>query len=370
MEEIDRLKKIIEEQTRMLMDKNRLLAQMESRLKETIVRGSRNEDLARFQLQLNKDALQGQTSLLKTILGSLPLGLVVVDSKGHVISYNAAAEEILDFAGERVMGKSFAELLGEESEMFSLLQDVIQRGEARETPQLRIALPQNREAVLALKTVPVLNDRGAVAGVVQIFSDITSTVVREDLLHAKNDNLVRILTAVMEKKDGYVMAHSERVKDLALKMAGKIGMSSPEDRRKIHYAALLHDIGLISVPDEILQGKETTSEKPDDLLQAHPVEGDWMLSQVDGFNDVRRMVRSHHERFDGRGYPDGLTGTDIPMGARIIGLVEAYDAMLHDKATERRTPERIFAELERNKGLQFDPQLVDVFLTEVVGDNG
>ncbi len=370
MEEIDRLKKIIEDQTRMLMEKNRLLAQMESRLKETIVSGSRKEDLARFQLQLNKDTLQGQTSLLKTILGSLPLGLVVVDAKSHVIAYNAAAEEILCFAGDRVMGKSCALLLGEENEMFARLQEVLQTGEAREDPELPIALPEDREVVVALKSVPVRNNEGAVVGGVQIISDITNTVVRENLLHVKNDNLVKILTGVMEKKDGYVMAHSERVKDLALKMAGKLGMSSTQERQNIRYASLLHDIGLLSVPDEILQGKETAAVKPYDLLQAHPIEGEWMLSQMDGFGDIRSIVRSHHERFDGQGYPDGLRGSEIPVVSRIIGLVEAYDAMLHDRATERRAPEGIFEEIQRHKGSQFDPELVDLFLTQVVGDNG
>jgi PAS domain S-box-containing protein len=368
MEELEKLKEIIEDQTRMLMEKNRLLAQMESRLKQTIVSGSRKEDLAKFQLQLSKDAIEGQSSLLKTILGSIPLGLIVVDSKQNIISYNRAAQEIMGFSGEEVMGKPCAPFMGEDSVVFTRLQEAMTTGEAQEQAEVRVPLKKDRQAVLSLKIVPVVNTVGSVVGGVNIFSDITNSVVRETLLHEKNDSLVRVLARVMEKKDDYILAHSERVKDLALKMAGKMGMSSTGQQRNILYASLLHDIGLLSVPDEILHGKGAVSERPYNLLKAHPVDGEWMLNQVEGFGDIKKIVRSHHERFDGGGYPDGLLGEEIPVASRIIGLVEAYDAMLHDKASQRRPRQDIFQEIHENRGSQFDPDMVDLFLNQVVGD--
>ncbi len=368
MDEIEHLKKIVQDQTRMLQEKNRLLSEMEYRLKQSIVTGSRKEDLARFQFRLSKDTIEGQASLLKTILGSVPSGLLVVDTKNRIISCNQAAREILEISGKEVLGKPCSSFLGESCEMHCLMEEALKTGEPKAGREIKVRTGKGREVALSLNIAPICNSAGALIGGVQIFSDITGTIDRVNLLQERHDNLICVLARIMEKKDHYILDHSERVRDLALRLAGEVGVSGSEDRQEISSASLLHDIGLLSVPNEILSARSSRSEKPFDIIRSHPMEGEWMLNDVTGFDGIKRIVRTHHERFDGSGYPDGLSGDKIPFASRLIGLVEAYDAMLYDEATERRPKEEIFEEIELNSGTQFDPDLAGVFLGKVVGD--
>ncbi len=367
MNEIELLKKIVQDQTRMLQEKNRLLSDLEYRLKQNIVTGSRKEDLAKFQFQLSRQTIEGQSSLLKTILGSIPSGLMVVDAKKRIISYNLAVQDIMEIKEKEILGKPCSRFFGESCEMHCLLEKAMETGETQYSREVRVRTGSGKEIVLALNVAPIRDSHGDLIGGVEIFSDITGDVIRERQLQKKQDSLIHVLAKIMEKKDHYILSHSERVKDLALAMASDVGISSQEDQQELSYACLLHDIGLISVPDEILYAKRTGTEKPVDIIRAHPVEGEWMLSSVDGFEKIKGIVRSHHERFDGEGYPDGIKGDRIPFASRIIALTEAYDAMLHDAATSRRSKEEVLEEIKENRGSQFDPDLVDIFLSKVTG---
>jgi putative nucleotidyltransferase with HDIG domain/PAS domain S-box-containing protein len=368
MSEVERLKKIVQDQTRMLQEKNRLLSELEYRLKKSIVTGSRKEDLAKFQFQLSKDTIEGQASLLKTILGSIPFGLMVVDTKKQVVACNQAAQDILNIPDKDFLGKPCSQIYGETCEMNCLLDEALKTGDSRCSRYVQYNNGKKSERILSLNVAPIRNSSGTVIGGVEIFSDITGDVDRENQMHQKHDSLVRVMTRVMEKKDEYILSHSERVQNLAAKMALEVGISSPEDQRELSTASLLHDIGLLSVPDEVLNSKKNGSEKVSPVIRAHPVDGEWMLSNLDGFDEIKRIVRSHHERFDGEGYPDGISGENIPVASRIISLVEAYDAMCHDEATERRGRDEIFEELKEKSGSQFDPELVDIFLSKVVSE--
>jgi len=367
MNEVDLLKKIVQDQTRMLEEKNRLLSDLEYRLKQSIVTGSRKEDLAKFQFQLSRQTIEGQSSLLKTILGSIPSGMMVVDAKQQILSYNPAVQHILKIQEKEILGKTCAQFFGESCEMHGLLKKAMETGEAQFSREVRVRTGSGREIVLAVNAAPIRDSHRDLIGGVEIFSDVTGDVDRECQLQKKQESLIHVLTKIMEKKDHYILSHSERVKDLAMGMAKDAGISSPEEQRELSNACLLHDIGLISVPDEILNAKRTGTEKPVDIIRAHPVEGEWMLSSVEGFDAIKRIVRSHHERFDGGGYPDGIKGDHIPFASRIIALTESYDAMLHDAATSRRSQEEVIEEIKENRGSQFDPDLVDIFLNKVPG---
>lgn len=370
MDEVDRLKNIIQDQTRMLQEKNRLLSEMEYRLKKNIVSGSRKEDLAKYQFQLNKDTIEGQGSLLKTILGSIPFGLIVVNTKKEIISYNGVAQDLLNISDKEALGKPCSDVFGTSCKTNCLLDDTMKIGVDQRRRRISVRTGKNKEIVLSLNVAPIRNGDGKVIGGVEVFYDITKDVYRENLLLEKQDSLVRVLSRVMEKKDDYILSHSERVKDLALRLGEKIGFSSPKEMQEITNASLLHDIGLLSVPDVVFNSKdsEPESDKAFDLIRAHPVDGELMLSSVEGFSEIKKIVRSHHERYDGKGYPDGLSGTQIPLVSRVIALVEAYDAMLNDRASKRRATEEILEEIQENRGSQFDPDLVDVFIKDVVGN--
>jgi len=172
-----------------------------------------------------------------------------------------------------------------------------------------------------------------------------------------------VLSDVVESDDHYTGQHSRSVVELALALAGELGLS--EDRkRNLEFAALLHDVGKIAIPKEIVNKPGKLDPEEWTIIQTHTLEGEKMLSQVGGFmREVGLLVRSHHERWDGGGYPDGLAGEEIPLEARIIACCDSWNAMRTDRVYRKALSlEVALDELTSNAGKQFDPQLVVVLL--------
>jgi len=177
-------------------------------------------------------------------------------------------------------------------------------------------------------------------------------------LHSTLGALVR----AMEAKDPYTRQHSRRVTNLAVLTAEvmELGLDQIE---ALKFAGYLHDIGKIGVKDHILlkQGQLTAQEYQE--IKRHPVIGESIIRAMDLSQDERHIVRHHHERWDGGGYPDGLTGEDIPLLARVVAVADAYDAMTSDRSYRAsRNVSQAVAELKRCAGSQFDPQVVVAFL--------
>jgi HD-GYP domain-containing protein (c-di-GMP phosphodiesterase class II) len=177
---------------------------------------------------------------------------------------------------------------------------------------------------------------------------------------------VTLLGDVIEFDDNYTAHHSRSVVDLTLAVADEIGVD-PNSRQELEFAALLHDVGKISIPKEILNkpGKLTAEEF--ELMKTHTIEGQFMLDRVGGLlARVGEIVRSCHERWDGAGYPDRLKGETIPLAARIVFCCDAYNAMTTDRPYRAALPhEEAIEELLSNAGTQFDPR-VAVALAQVV----
>jgi diguanylate cyclase (GGDEF)-like protein/putative nucleotidyltransferase with HDIG domain len=177
------------------------------------------------------------------------------------------------------------------------------------------------------------------------------------------------LCDVLEAKDSYTADHSGNVADLAERVAARIGLGA-DDVRAVRYAGLLHDIGKVGVRSEILakRGKLTPAEVEE--IKQHANVGARLLEQIPFFEDVHPLVRSSHERWDGAGYPDGLRGERIPLGARIIGACDAFHAMTSDRPyREASSRDDALAELRRHAGAQFDPRVVDVLVDELGSKN-
>jgi putative nucleotidyltransferase with HDIG domain len=169
-----------------------------------------------------------------------------------------------------------------------------------------------------------------------------------------------LLGDVVEADDTYTGEHCKDVVRLALAVARQLGLDS-DAQRTVEFGALLHDIGKIAVPKEIVNKPGKLDEREWEIIKTHTVEGQRMLARVGGFmGRVGWIVRSHHERWDGRGYPDGLRGQDIPLAARIISCCDAFDAMTTTRPYRRAMPHAVaLAELVKHAGAQFDPQVVD-----------
>jgi len=168
---------------------------------------------------------------------------------------------------------------------------------------------------------------------------------------------IRALAKAVEAKDPYTRRHSDQVTHYATNLARHMSLSVSMVE-SIRVAALLHDIGKIGVPDHILTKPGTLTDEEFALVRKHPVLGAEILSNISMFATETLLVRSHHERWDGEGYPDGLTAEEIPLGGRIIGIADALDAMLMKRVYKDAFPvERVLGELEQCSGAQFDPRV-------------
>ncbi|MFQ5466291.1 MAG: HD domain-containing phosphohydrolase, partial [Thermodesulfobacteriota bacterium] len=186
--------------------------------------------------------------------------------------------------------------------------------------------------------------------------------LKDEFLHT-----AEALAEAVNSRDPYTGGHTRRVMEYALMVADAIGLEDPE-REDLKLAAILHDIGKIGIDDAILRkgGVLTTAEER--LMRQHPEIGARILGYVEEMSGVIPGVRHHHERFDGGGYPDGLEGEDVPLAARIIAVVDAFDALTTDRPYKKAIDRAAAAEeLGKSGGTQFDPALVKVFRESISG---
>ena len=180
-----------------------------------------------------------------------------------------------------------------------------------------------------------------------------------------NDNYMEMIQAMrllVDARDDYTRGHSDRVAALSVKIGRRMGL--PEEQiRQIRLAGLFHDIGKVGIPDDVLKKPGRLTDEEFEIIKQHPEKGQQILEALSFFKGVAPIVRAHHERMDGKGYPDGLSGEEIPMEARIISISDAFDAMTSDRHYRKsRGVEAAAEEIRNNKGTQFDAQIADVFL--------
>lgn len=180
-------------------------------------------------------------------------------------------------------------------------------------------------------------------------------------------NILQVMAKTLEAKDPYSSFHSQNVSSYARKLARAMDFSQKEVSL-IGIAGLLHDIGKIGIKDNILQKEGKLTDDEYERIKRHPMIAAVILEPVEELSSIIETVRYHHERYDGHGYPEGLAGEDIPIGARIMTVADSYDAMT-TKRPYRKTPltqEEAVARLREGAGTQFDPHIVEVFVAHVL----
>jgi len=172
-----------------------------------------------------------------------------------------------------------------------------------------------------------------------------------------------LLGDVVEADDEYTGVHSRDVVELTQKVVDQLGLSARE-KRDAEFAALLHDVGKVRVPNSIINKNGPLNDEERAVMERHTIEGERLLLRVGGLlGEIGRVVRSCHERWDGKGYPDGLAGEQIPLLARIVSCCDAYNAMTSDRSYRKALPVEVaVAELRAGSGTQFDPQVVEALL--------
>ncbi|MCH8813667.1 MAG: HD-GYP domain-containing protein [Chloroflexi bacterium] len=193
---------------------------------------------------------------------------------------------------------------------------------------------------------------------------IETTQAMEQLGRAYEGTL-RSLASALDARDTETGGHSARVAALTMAVAEEMGMVRDSDEwRTLERGALLHDVGKIAVPDHILRKPAALDPDEWDIMRKHPLAGFEILRSVEFLRDAADIVLAHHENFDGSGYPAGLAGESIPLGARIFAVGDAFDAMTQDRPYRKGRPtEEALAEILRCSGSQFDPQAVSAFLS-------
>ncbi len=183
----------------------------------------------------------------------------------------------------------------------------------------------------------------------------------EEQPRAHEDAINGLAEALLER-DRYTGEHSEFVVDLAAAVARGLGLAADEVDR-IRQAALLHDIGKVAIPDEVLHKNGPLDGREWEVMRQHPAIGERILRSIPGLGGVARIVRHEHERWDGGGYPDGLAGDEIPIGARIILACDAYHAMTSDRPYRAAMPHaEAIRELASHAGTQFDPEVTEILI--------
>ncbi len=182
--------------------------------------------------------------------------------------------------------------------------------------------------------------------------------------------VVESLATAIDAKDTYTNGHSVRVAEYSKEIAKRYGYDE-EKQDAVFMMGLLHDVGKIGVPDSVINKPDRLTDEEFALIKTHPEVGARILSNIKKMPRLADGARWHHERYDGRGYPDGLAGTDIPEEARIIAVADAYDAMTSNRSYRRSLSQEVVrGEIEKSKGTQFDPQFADIMISMIDEDTG
>jgi putative two-component system response regulator len=309
----------------------------------------------------------------RAVVDALSEGVVAQDTEGRMLSMNSAAERICGTSTDDLEGASFkvfpVKIVREDGSLVEPEESPAMRslrtGEPQRDVTLGVVRPDGFTRWIMANSVP-LTRPGETAPhvVVSSFVDITEqTQTVRELEDARLEDLKR-LALVSEYRDDETSRHTQRVARAAELLALALGMDR-EFASTIARAAPLHDVGKVGIPDDILLKPDKLTEDEFAVMMTHTTIGAQILAESD-FQVVQvamEIALTHHERWDGGGYPRGLRGEQIPLPGRIVAVVDAFDAMAHDRPYRRAVPiDDATAELLRCAGAQFDPRVVKAFL--------
>lgn len=210
--------------------------------------------------------------------------------------------------------------------------------------------------------------------ILEFFSEQVFIIMEKHALISKlkgnYEKIIQALAIAIDTKDHETHGHSMATMTYAIKLAEKLGLSEPE-KEKIRYASLLHDIGKINISSSILNKPSSLTQEEFGIIMKHPAEGVDILNKLEIFDEILPIILYHHEHFDGKGYPSSLKGEEIPLGARICSIADAYSVMRSDRPYRKAlTKEAAVNELKKCSGTQFDSKLVGKFLEIINEENG
>jgi PAS domain S-box-containing protein/putative nucleotidyltransferase with HDIG domain len=306
------------------------------------------------------------------------------DNKGKFTYLNKAWEKTHGYRIHEMIGRTFADFQKPETaeKEWQVFQRLLNAEPLTGHETLHTS-KSGKEIYLTLNAVPIIDSNNQVIGIQGTAFDITKRVNEEEdfrnskeaffnMLEDVNEafkelealftGLVRTMINALDAKSPWTKGHSERVAMIAKEIAKKMGFDE-EELKKLWLAGILHDIGKIATYDYLLDKPGKLTKEEFEIVKKHPGQGAKILQEIKQLKEIIPFIRHHHERLDGRGYPDGLKGDDIPIYARIMHVADSYDSMTSDRPY-RPAPSQEYAvsEFIKHKGTQFDPQVVEAFL--------
>lgn len=299
------------------------------------------------------------------LLNKSPIGFIVIDAKGTIEYLNPAVGQIL--GSTRTIGMNILEFdTVRNSKLFDAIVSA-QKGlsvEIRGENYLTYITRQTKN--INFFVYPDCNfSANKVTRIIIIVQDITEEKNLTEKLRANYHNTIETLATLVDARDIYTGEHSKNVTVYAMMLCDALNMSE-EEIYKIRMAASFHDIGKIGVSDFILNKPEKLTNDEYEKMKRHSNLGANILMKIEGFSEISEIVRHHHERWDGRGYPSGLLGEEIPFGSRIIAVADTYDAMISDRIYRKGlSKETAIGIMLGERGKQLQAELVDLFISQL-----
>lgn len=368
---------------------HRILAELRQRLEELKQTTDRETTLKKLDALLN-EATEGESQPQQPTAVSLQNGpariLVVDDEKairrvlqialkryGYQVATAASGPEVLAQLRERRFDLLLADVVMPEMNGIELVERV-----SRIHPDIVVVMVTGFASVEMAKGALKVGASDFITKPVNVIE--LPIVIERNLERRRLETLklmeqgaqilfeaIKALAAAIDAKDKYTAGHSRRVAELSAKLANALELSG-DQKYLLELAAQMHDIGKIGTPDYLMYKTSDLTDREWQLIKRHPEDGAQIVNQIEELAGMASIIRHHHERVDGAGYPDGLKEEAIPLLSRIITIADAYEAMTSGRAYRSAlTPEQAIQEIEACSGTQFDPQMAKVFLSTLRG---
>lgn len=318
---------------------------------------------------LLRDVTRAKTEWEMTFNNSMEI-IILLDKDLNIIRHNKRFADFVGLPPQELLGRKCYDFFTCNPAETGHCLGKIHDGELREWTEVKT----NSGHWFYISHCPIFDEKGAFLHSIVIAADVTSLKNTQQKLQDSEEeldslfmNFVKAMVNTLDAKSPWTKGHSERVAGYAEQIAKEMGL---EDEKIIllRLASLLHDIGKIGTYDYLLDKPETLTEEEFEAVKKHPDQGATILKEVKQLKDIIPLIRYHHERIDGKGYPEGLKGEEIPLCARILHVADSFDSMTAD-GPYRPSPGKEYAisELKRCNGTWFDPQVVEAFLKILSG---
>lgn len=309
-----------------------------------------------------ENILMNKNRLVKKLINQTPIAYIIMDENNRIHFVNESFLKLRGLDRDTTVGELCYNISnGGKHCKYCSISLAAESGQ-KEILQRKDILPNGSVRYLDDYAIPLYRDsRTGLKYLLEIMINRSEEMQELEQINKDFEGLVKSLILILEAKDAYTARHSQNVQKYATKIARQLRLPDTEIFH-ISLAALLHDIGKIQIPLEVLNKPSSLTDDEFELIKSHPVKACEILDELMYLDDIIQMVRHHHERLDGKGYPDGLDNESIDLGSRILAVADTYDAMTTDRCYRKAlSRETAIEELNRVIGSQLDSEIVNAF---------